>query len=101
MLVPLSSPPTPAGGKIEPAQLISRSDPIYPQLAKQEQIAGNVEVNFKIAADGEVRDVRAKGPAMLTQAAIEAVQKWHYVPARLNGVSTETTATTVFTFRLK
>jgi protein TonB len=101
MLVPLSSPPTPTGGKIEPAQLISRSDPIYPQLARQEQIAGDVEVNFRIGANGEVRDVRAKGPAMLTQAAVEAVQKWHYVPARLNGVSTETAATTVFTFRLK
>jgi protein TonB len=101
MLAPLSSPPTPAGGKIEAAQLISRSDPIYPQLARQEQIAGNVEVNFKIGANGEVRDVTAKGPAMLTQAAVEAVQKWHYVPARLNGVSTETRATTVFTFRLK
>ena len=101
MLVPLASPPTPAGGKIEPAQLISRSDPIYPKLAMQEQIAGNVEVNFKIGENGEVRDIKAKGPAMLTQAAVEAVQKWHYVPARLNGVSTETKATTVFTFRLK
>ncbi|MCU1241122.1 MAG: TonB family protein [Candidatus Acidoferrum typicum] len=100
MLVPLSSPPAPLGGKIEPAQLISRSDPIYPQLAKRQQIAGTVEVNFKISANGEVRDVTAKGPSVLTQAAIEAVQKWRYVPARLNGVSTETKATTVVAFRL-
>jgi protein TonB len=100
IIVPLPSPPAPSGGKIQPAQLISRSDPIYPPFARVQRIAGNVEVNFKISANGDVKDVVAKGPAVLTQAAVEAVRKWHYVPARLNGVSTETQATTVVAFRL-
>jgi len=100
MIIPLSSPPAPSGGKTEPARLISRSDPLYPPFARFQRIAGTVEVNFGISAKGEVKDVTAKGPAVLTQAAVEAVRKSRYAPARLNGVSVETKATTVVAFRL-
>jgi protein TonB len=100
MIIPPSSPPAPSGGEIEPARLISRSDPLYPPFARFQRIAGTVEVNFGITAKGEVKDVIGKGPAVLTQAAVEAVRKWRYAPARLNGVSVETKATTVVAFRL-
>jgi TonB family protein len=87
-------------GDVEPAQLISRKDPIYPPAAKRRNISGAVEVHFKINAKGEVCDLAAiKGAPVLTQAAIEAIREWRYKPARLNGVPTEVQAKTVVNFK--
>jgi TonB family protein len=89
------------GGKVEPAQLISRRDPVYPPAAKLANISGTVEAHFKIGPNGEVRDVTAtKGNPALMRAAIDAVREWRYTPARLNGVPVEAQGTAVVAFKL-
>jgi len=94
-----SVPPT--GGKAEPAQLLSRRDPVYPLAAKLSNVSGTVETHFKISANGEVRNVTVtKGNPALIGAAIDAVRQWRYAPARLNGVPVEAQGTAVVAFRL-
>ena len=94
-------PSVPLGGQAEPAQLISRRDPVYPLAAKLANVSGTVETHFKISANGEVRDVTVtKGNPVLIRAAIDAVQEWRYVPARLNGVPVEAQGTAVVAFKL-
>jgi len=54
-------------------------------------ISGPVELEFTVGADGAVKDVRViKGHPVLGSAATEAVLRWHYEPARLNGIAVET-----------
>ena len=85
---------------IEVARLVSRDDPVYPQTAKELGLAGTVEVHFKIGKDGQVHDVNViNGFDALGQAAIDAVRKWRYSPAKIDGVPTESEASAVFVFK--
>jgi TonB family protein len=88
-------------GTIEPATLISRREPAYPAIAKQDPISGSVEVHFRISPEGKVYDVRsAKGSPILARAAIEAVEAWCYEPARLNGAPVDSEGSTNFDFEM-
>jgi TonB family protein len=102
--LPADAPVPPASSvqaaKIEPAELISRRDPVYPMIAKNSRISGSVEMHFKVSTEGRVFDAAViKGPPLLAQAALQAVQEWRYKPARRNGVPIESEATTVFDFK--
>lgn len=89
------------GGTVQPAQLISNSNPQYPTEAKDEGISGAVELHFKISANGEVREISVvKGPRILAEAAVDAVRARRYKPARVDGVPTETDASATFDFKL-
>jgi TonB family protein len=89
------------GGTVQPAQLISNSNPQYPPEAKDEGISGAVELHFKIASNGEVREINVvKGPRILAEAAVDAVRARRYKPARVDGVPTETDASATFDFKL-
>jgi TonB family protein len=93
--------PTRKGGFVQPAQLLSSSNPNYPPLAKQDGISGTVELRFKIGTNGTVHDISVvKGSAILAQAAAEAVGDRKYRPARVNGVPSETEASAIFDFKL-
>jgi TonB family protein len=66
--------------------LISKTEPVYPPLAKAANIGGVVVVEATIASDGHVAKVRAlSGHPMLLQSAMDAVRKWRYQPFLLNG----------------
>jgi protein TonB len=74
------------GGQVQPARLISRTDPEYPQIAKQSGAQGEVVLTARIGVDGKVKDVKVEsGPPFLRNAAIMAVKKWIYRPTILNG----------------
>lgn len=76
----------PAGGQIQPAQLISRKEPDYPLLARQMGAKGTVELIATIGTDGAVKSVKViKGHPLLVNAAKEAVMQWRYRPTLLNG----------------
>lgn len=93
--------PTRRGGMVQPAQLISNINPTYPSAAKVDGVAGTVELRFKIGPTGEVHDISVvKGPAILAQAAVQAVRDRKYKPARVDGVPTETDASAIFDFKL-
>jgi TonB family protein len=83
---PRSVPNPPIGGKIEPARLISSVSPVYPSLARSQNIAGDVVIDALIDPSGKVTDAKAvSGPMLLRDSAMETVRMWKYSPARLDG----------------
>jgi protein TonB len=81
-------------------QLVSRIEPTYPPEAVQQEIAGTVKVHAAIGRDGTVQSVEANGPAMLAEAAMNAVRQWRYKPTLLDGQAVEADEEIVFVFRL-
>ena len=62
--------------------VVRRTPPVYPEIARQMHIAGNVLLTVSIAADGSVSDVKVeRGHPLLIDAAVDAVRKWKYVSA--------------------
>ncbi len=89
------------GGNVKPAMLIRRVDPVYPAIAKQARISGVVELEGVIGVDGRVHELKVKsGPALLVQAALDAVSQWLYQPTKLNGQPVEVIMPVTVTFRL-
>ncbi len=102
--LPLAAPPAQGSAlpatRLEPAQLIIKRDPLYPPSAKQIGLIGSVEVHFRIYTDGTVHEVSViRGNPVLANAAVEAVQTWHYNPARLHGAPIETDGSAVVNFK--
>jgi protein TonB len=78
--------PLPVGGDVKQARLLSAVPPIYPPLARTQHVAGNVVVDALIDANGKVTTMKVvSGPALLHQAAMDALRQWKYQPATLNG----------------
>jgi outer membrane biosynthesis protein TonB len=78
----ISAPP----GKIEPARLISSVSPAYPEVARSQNIAGDVVIDALIDSTGKVSDMNVvSGPILLRQPAMESVRMSKYSPARLEG----------------
>lgn len=73
------------GGEVlETAVLVSKVNPVYPDEARREGVAGTVVLEIAIDATGRVTEVDVvRGlPYGLSEAAVEAVRHWHYRPAR-------------------
>jgi protein TonB len=75
------------GGEVTPPRAISRVPPKYTEEARQARIQGIVILEAVIDPRGEVKSVRVlKGlPLGLDGAAVEAVKRWKFEPARLQG----------------
>jgi TonB family protein len=83
------APPPPgaleaAPGLIEPATVASRVEPSYPEVARRAGIEGTVELEVSIDATGRVAEVEVlRGlPMGLSDAAVDAVRRWTWKPAR-------------------
>jgi len=88
------------GGNVQSAMIIRKTPPIYPQLAKSARVSGVVHLAAVIAKDGTIQELHSLGgPALLIQAAMDAVKTWVYRPTMLNGepVQVETTIDVNFT----
>jgi TonB family protein len=74
---------TAESGLSEP-KAIEKVPPSYPEEAKKERVQGAVVVEATIGTDGVVSDLKAiEDPdARLTAAALEAVARWRFEPAR-------------------
>ncbi len=69
---------------------IGGKDPKYPSDAKKARIDGRVVLEATISDSGHVEDLCvSQGPAMLQQAAFDAVKTWNYKPYVLNGKPVE------------
>ena len=65
--------------------LIYRVQPIYPPLARQARIQGQVELRAIISKAGTIENlIVLRGHPMLVPAAIDAVRHWRYRPYLLN-----------------
>jgi TonB family protein len=94
----------PGGGlaaTVKPGMLISRVPPVYPPAARAARISGTVVVQAMIGKDGRIYNTQVVSSLddSLSQAAIEAVRQWRYLPYTLNGapVPVKTTINVEFT----
>lgn len=79
--------------------LIHRVEPIYPYLAIQARIQGDVILQAVISREGTIENLHVvSGHPMLSPAAMNAVKQWRYRPYKLNGepVEVETQVTVKF-----
>ena len=66
----------PAGSPEAQVNLIELANPMYPPLARQVRITGDVELTLDVAVDGSVRYASvAKGHPLLIQAALDSARK--------------------------
>ena len=81
--------------------LIEKVVPQYPAIARAARIQGTVVMQATISKAGTIENLRViSGPAMLLQAAIQAVRAWRYKPYLLNGEPVEVETTVDVVFRL-
>jgi len=98
---PAAPPPAASTSAIQ-AVSIKKVPPVYPELAKRQRITGTVEVEAEISDGGDV--VRAKavsGPALLRAPAEEAVKKWKFKPASVNGANVSSSARILVDFGVR
>jgi TonB family protein len=68
------------------AAAVSSSPPVYPSLARIENLQGVAVIDALVDATGKVTDMMViSGSLSFTQAAMDALRTWKYEPARLNG----------------
>ena len=92
--------PLPTGGDVKSAVLVSKVAPVYPPLAKNQHISGNVIVDALIDASGRVSTMKViSGPALLQQSAMDALRQWKYQPAMLDGKAVPMHLTVTLQFR--
>jgi protein TonB len=92
--------PLPVGGDVKSAKLISSVPPVYPILAKNQHISGDVQIDALIDASGHVTTMKViSGPTLLQQAAKDAVRQWKYQPASLDGKPVAMHLTVTLQFR--
>jgi protein TonB len=80
--------------------LLNKTIPHYPPIAVAAHIEGTVILQATISTSGTIENLRVVGgPAMLQQAALDAVSNWRYRPYLLSGkpVEVETTVNVIFT----
>lgn len=77
--------------------------PVYPETARRARAEGTVVLEAIIGADGGVREVRVLRGAspLLDPAAVEAVRRWRYRPARIGERTVAVYLKVVVTFSLR
>jgi periplasmic protein TonB len=79
--------PLRVGGAVTRPEKISGPQPVYTEMARKARVQGVVIVEAIIDENGNVTNARVlKGlPMGLDKAAIDAVQRWKFKPATLQG----------------
>jgi TonB family protein len=79
-----AEPPETSDEALEPAVLVSKLDPVYPESARRAGVEGTVVLDALIGKNGRVEEVQVlRGlPLGLSDSALEAVRRWQYRPAR-------------------
>jgi protein TonB len=91
--------PAPVSQGVMNGLLLFNPVPIYPPIAIATRTGGTVVLAAIISKTGAIENLRVvSGPAILQQAALDAVRRWRYRPYTLNGqpVEVETTVNVVF-----
>jgi TonB family protein len=84
-------PPDVVAGRI-----LTHPMPVYPKDAKKKHITGQVVLHAIIGPDGKIQQLVAlTGPEELRASALDAVQRWTYLPYEVTGrpVAVDTTIT--------
>ena len=98
---PQPEQPVRVGGNVEAALLLSGPKPIYPVIAREARVRGDVLLDAIIGTDGRIEDLHAvSGPVLLVPAAMAAVKQWTYRPTILNGHAVKVATEIVVHFSL-
>ena len=74
------------GGNVQPAKLLYKVAPVYPEDLRSQGISGTVHLAAIIDKQGYLTAIRPLGgPEGLIAAAVEAASQWLYQPSLLNG----------------
>jgi len=93
VIEPVRNQPIMVTSDIQAAKLIRKVIPVYPRLAIAAHISGTVRLIGVVAKDGRVQQIRVvTGPALLVEAALDAVRQWVYRPTMLNNKPVEVIA---------
>ena len=80
------SGPVKIGGQVKEPKLVSYVSPVYPQVAKESGVEGDVVIRTTIDKTGHVTATQVvSGPSMLRQPAVNALRRWKYEPSKLDG----------------
>lgn len=96
---PKPTAPLRVGGNVMAAKEIYAPQPQYPQIAKMAHVQGTVVLHAVINENGTIQELQfVSGPALLRNAAMEAIRTWRYKPTVLDGqpVKVDTTISVVF-----
>ena len=89
------------GGKLQQPKLLSSVAPAYPPLARQNGVEGEVTIQATVGISGNVTSMEViSGPALLRDAAMNALRKWRYAPAKLDGKPISSQYVVTIRFRL-
>ena len=90
------------GGDVRAPALLRRVEPVYPEAARKARLEGNVVLEAIITSRGEIEEVRVvqSAGALLDASAKDAVGRWKYHPATLNGRAVRVLLTVTISFRL-
>jgi len=84
-----------------PLVLQSRVMPSYPRQAMAMRREGSVLMHVTVTDAGNIADVKlVKGDPILGHAAVDAVRRWRYRPATLNGKPTQAETDVTLNFKL-
>jgi TonB family protein len=91
------------GSGIEPPRLLHEVKPDYPEEARRQGLAGEVELEIVVRRDGTVGDVRVlrRLGHGLDERAIDAVRRWRFAPARRLGAPVDVVVEVAVEFRLR
>jgi TonB family protein len=81
--------------------LLEKTNPVYPPIAKAARVSGTVVLQAVISKTGNIIGLRIiSGPAMLQQAAYDAVKTWRYRPYLFKGEPVDVDTTINVNFSL-
>ncbi len=86
-----------------PPKLVSKTDPIYPNLSGRDRVTGVAILVGTITPAGcvqEIHTVQSSGVLSIDIASMLAFLQWRYEPARLNREAISTPLTVTFTYKL-
>jgi len=90
------------GGHVRAPRKLSGQDPVYPLLALQAKIQGDVLIDAVLDADGRVSEMRViSGHPVLPKAALDAAGSWKYEPTYLNELPVPVQFTITVHFQLR
>ena len=86
----------------EEGLIVSRTIALYRRIAKTLRVEGTVVLAATISKAGTIENLRVvSGPAVLQQAAVDAVKTWRYKPYMLDGQPVEVETSVDLVFRMQ
>jgi periplasmic protein TonB len=87
--------------KLTQGRVLRKVEPLYPTIAKQARVQGQVQVQIDISETGAVTNVTLiSGNSLLREAALQAAKQWLFIPTELNGQRVRAIGVITFNFIL-